>query len=56
VHEAEIYAGDALEPGMGMTGPAIVESEGTTIVVHPGDAMTVDDYGNVVVTVQGSAP
>jgi N-methylhydantoinase A len=53
VHEADIYAGEELEPGMEIAGPAIVESSGTTVVVHPGDEMTVDDYGNIVITIRG---
>jgi N-methylhydantoinase A len=50
VHEADIYDGDRLEPGMALAGPAIVETSGTTIVVRPGNRATVDDYGNVIIT------
>jgi N-methylhydantoinase A len=46
-HEATIYDGGLLEPGMGFTGPAIVEDPGDTIVVMPGMQCRVDDYGNV---------
>jgi N-methylhydantoinase A len=55
VHEADIYAGELLEPGMGFEGPAIVETSGSTVVVHPGNEVEVDDYGNLIihVTVEG---
>jgi N-methylhydantoinase A len=53
VHEAEVYDGDRLEPGMELAGPAIVETSGTTIVMHPGNRATVDDYGNVIVELEG---
>ena len=36
VHEATIYDGDELEPGMAFAGPAVIEDAGTTVVVHPG--------------------
>jgi N-methylhydantoinase A len=52
VHEADIYVGEMLEPGMGFEGPAIVESRSSTIVVHPGNELTVDDYGNIRIEVQ----
>jgi N-methylhydantoinase A len=51
VHEADIYAGERLEPGMSFDGPAIVETSGSTIVVHPGNEVSVDDYGNVIIQV-----
>jgi N-methylhydantoinase A len=51
IHEAAIYAGELLGPGMSFDGPAIVETSGSTIVVHPGNEVTVDDYGNVIIQV-----
>jgi N-methylhydantoinase A len=50
VHEADIYAGELLEPGMSFEGPAIVETSGSTAVVHPGNEVGVDDYGNLIIT------
>ncbi len=47
IHEAVIYDGDLLEPGMRFAGPAIVEESGSTTVVMPGMPCTVDDYGNL---------
>jgi N-methylhydantoinase A len=46
IHRAEIYDGDKLEPDMQFPGPAIIETAGTTVVVHPGQRVRVDDYGN----------
>jgi N-methylhydantoinase A len=50
VHEADVYEGELLSPGMGFRGPAIVETRGSTVVVHPGNDVTVDDYGNLIVS------
>ena len=47
VHEAALYDGVRLEPGMGFDGPAIVEDPGTTVVIHPGNHAEVDDFGNI---------
>jgi N-methylhydantoinase A len=55
VHEADVYEGERLEPGMRFSGPAIVETAGTTIVVHPGNEVEVDDYGNVIVRLEEDA-
>jgi N-methylhydantoinase A len=52
VHVTEIYVGELLEPGMRFEGPAIVETRGSTTVVHPGNELTVDDYGNMIITLQ----
>jgi N-methylhydantoinase A len=51
VQEASIYTGELLEPGMTLAGPAVVETKGTTAVVHPGSEAAVDEYGNLVITV-----
>jgi N-methylhydantoinase A len=53
VYEADIYAGEQLAPGMRFEGPAIVESKGSTIVIHPGNEVSVDDYGNVIIELGG---
>ena len=49
VHEARIYTGELLEPDMSLAGPAVVETKGATVVVHPGNEATVDEYGNLVI-------
>jgi N-methylhydantoinase A len=45
-HEATIYDGDALSPGMSFSGPAVIEEAATTVVIPPSMGCRVDDYGN----------
>ncbi len=45
--EAATYAADTLPSGAEIAGPAILESEFTTILVWPGDHATVDSMGGV---------
>ncbi|HLW91292.1 MAG TPA: hydantoinase/oxoprolinase family protein [Roseiarcus sp.] len=45
-HQADIYDAEKLEPGMSFAGPAVIEDPGATVVVHPGQTVAVDDYGN----------
>jgi N-methylhydantoinase A len=51
IHDAAIYEGELLPPGGRFTGPAIVESRGSTVVVHPGNEVAVDAYGSLVIEV-----
>jgi N-methylhydantoinase A len=51
VHLADVFAGELLEPGASFAGPAIVETAGSTTVVHPGWSASVDAYGNLVLSV-----
>lgn len=46
IHEATIYAGELLEPGMKFSGPAVVEESGATIVIPAGLPCEIDEYGN----------
>ena len=39
-----------LAPGTAVEGPAIIEEFGSTVPVHPGFAVTVDTYGNLLLT------
>jgi N-methylhydantoinase A len=41
-----IYDGAQLVPGNRMRGPAVIETTDTTVVVHPGRALEVDEFGN----------
>ncbi len=50
IFEADIYDGEKLEPGMTFKGPAVIEDPGTTVVIHPGNAVDIDGYGNIHVT------
>lgn len=50
VHTATIYDAEKLEPGMTFEGPAIVEDPGTTTVIHPGNTVSIDAYGNTHIT------
>ena len=52
-HEAAIYDGDALAPGMAFSGPAIIEDSGTTMVIHPGNQVQVDAYRNIHIEIGG---
>ncbi|UDF32339.1 UNVERIFIED_ORG: hydantoinase/oxoprolinase family protein (plasmid) [Roseateles sp. XES5] len=47
IHPAAIYDGEKLEPGMAFIGPAIIEDPGTTIVIHPGNRVEIDGFGNI---------
>ncbi|MGH3050879.1 MAG: hydantoinase/oxoprolinase family protein, partial [Gaiellaceae bacterium] len=49
IHEADVYVGELLEPGMSFAGPAIVELKSSTVVIHPGNQVAVDGYGNLLV-------
>ena len=51
--ETPIHRRGALPPGTALEGPAIVEQLDTTTVVEPGDRVTVDPLGNLIVTVAG---
>ena len=46
IHDAAIYDGVALEPGMELTGPAIIQEAVVTLVVAPGNRVTIDDFGS----------
>ena len=45
-HDATVYDGIALDPGSSFEGPAVVQEPSVTLVVTPGQRVTVDDYGN----------
>jgi N-methylhydantoinase A len=54
IHLSNIYDGDLLEPNMKFKGPAIIETKGTTVVIHPDNQVTIDDYGNAHISIQQS--
>jgi N-methylhydantoinase A len=48
--ETPCYDGDKLRPGNVIASPAIIEESKTTVVMPPGCKVTVDAYGNYLVT------
>jgi N-methylhydantoinase A len=48
--ETRTYNRPDLGPGDVITGPAIIEEFGSTVPVHPGFVVTVDAYGNLLLT------
>jgi N-methylhydantoinase A len=46
IHEATIYRGDQLEHGMELRGPAVVQEPVVTLLVGPGQRLTIDRYGD----------
>ena len=47
-------ASDRLGAGDTFSGPAIVEEFGSTVPVHPGFVVRVDEYGNLVIQKEGA--
>lgn len=45
-HQATLYDGERLAPGMSFTGPAIIEEAEATVVIPPGLPCHIDEYGN----------
>jgi len=43
-HKANLYEMDLLQPGHEVKGPAIIEHPATTLVVHPQDRVTIDEW------------
>ncbi|WP_119270221.1 hydantoinase/oxoprolinase family protein [Taklimakanibacter deserti] len=43
-HKADLYEMDLLQPGHEVIGPAIIEHPATTLVVHPKDRVTIDEW------------
>ncbi|WP_342641066.1 hydantoinase/oxoprolinase family protein [Rhodoligotrophos ferricapiens] len=50
-HDTPIHDRHALQPGMVVAGPAIIEQADTTIVIEPDMAARVDAYGNLLVEI-----
>src|SRR5581483_12341074 len=48
-----VYRGEGLRAGTEITGPAILEYPGTTVVIGPGQTGRVDQWLNVVINPEG---
>lgn len=53
--DCPIYERDRLPPGIDLIGPAIVEQVDSTTVVHPGQRLTMDAYGNLLLQVTSAS-
>lgn len=51
--ETAIYLRERLSPGNRIAGPALIEEHASTTVLMPGDALTVDAFGNLDISVGG---
>ena len=47
--EAQVYERELLGPRAEVEGPAVVEEPAASTVVFPGQRLTVDDFGNLVI-------
>ncbi len=47
--EAPIFLRGGFEAGDRLTGPAVIEDIGATILLYPGDEMNVNEYGHLVI-------
>jgi N-methylhydantoinase A len=54
--QTAIYEGSALVPGNRLDGPAVVETAVTNVVVHPGQSLRLDAFGNFEITIADAAP
>ena len=52
LYDTRVYRRSRVPSGADFTGPAIVEGAESTVVVRPGQAVEVDEYGSLVVEVQ----
>ena len=54
VHPCAVYERDRLPAGFATEGPAIVEEPSSTTLVHPGQHVRVDEWGNLLIDPAGS--
>ena len=52
--ETPTFQRSALRAGDRITGAALIEEHASTTVMHPGDTMTVDRFGNLVIAIERS--
>ena len=46
-----IYDRDAMAPGQRVAGPAVIEAPDTTMLVHPGQTVRMDEYRNLTLSI-----
>ena len=51
VHTTPFYRRDLLEPNMTFKGPAVIAEKATTTVVTPLHRVNIDQYGNLILTI-----
>jgi len=51
-HRSAVYERALLGAGAQVDGPAVVEEPAASTVLFPGDRLTVDDYGNLIIEVE----
>lgn len=54
-HDTPVYDREALPIGAQFTGPAVISQMDTTVLISQYDAVTVDDVGNLLISVGGAA-
>ena len=54
--DVPVYATEKLKPGATISGPAVLESDYTTILVEPRDTATIDRFGGVELRVAAAVP
>ncbi|MBN8203126.1 hydantoinase/oxoprolinase family protein [Bacillus sp. NTK034] len=47
--ETKVYYRSLFGKGMQISGPAIVEEQSASTVIYPGQSLTVDEYGNLII-------
>jgi len=53
IRETDTWDREKLFKGHTIEGPALIEEHASTTVLHPGDTIEIDQYGNLIVTVEG---
>jgi N-methylhydantoinase A len=53
-HSTPVYSRPMLRAGNRIMGPALIEEHASTTIVFPGDTVTVDGYGNLIMEVRSA--